>query len=181
MWEELEMEMIFLDEQCKKDWQHQILTLCRNSDQEFIPPLSQRSSTTQGNLIGGGENGIDAYCTEVLRQPILACIEGDMLLGFVSFKENYTPEHYPDTKLPNIYISTLILSPESRGKGLTKKLYTYLFTERFPNRSIYTRTWSTNAAHLKILRNFGFSEILCIPNHRGIGIDTVYYGLEREK
>ncbi len=173
------MDMVFLDEQVKRDWQNQIFALCRNSDREFVPPLSQRSSTTQGSLAGGGENGIEIYCTEVLRQPVLACIEGDKLLGFVSFKENYIPEHYPNAKLPNIYVSTLILSSESRGRGLTKKLYTHLFTEKFPDRSIYTRTWSTNAAHLKILGHFGFSEILCIPNHRGIGIDTVYYGLER--
>lgn len=173
------MEIVFLDEQRKKDWQNQLFDLCRNSDKEFVPPLSQRSSTTQGDLTGGGGNGIEAYCTEVLHQSVLACIEGDQLLGFVSFKENYMPEHIPNAKLPNIYVSTLILSPESRGRGLTKKLYTHLFAERFPDRSIYTRTWSTNAAHLKILMFFGFSELLCIPNHRGVGIATVYYGLER--
>ena len=173
------MDMVFLDEQRKKDWQNQIFALCRNSDKEFVPPLSQRRSTTQGSLAVGGGNSIELYCSEVLHQPVLACIEGDKLLGFVSFKENYIPEHCPNAKLPNIYVSTLILSPESRGRGLTKKLYTYLFKEAFPDRSIYTRTWSTNAAHLKILGYFGFSEILCIPNHRGIGIDTVYYGLKR--
>ena len=110
---------------------------------------------------------------------MLVCIEDSNLLGFVSFKENYIPEHYPNAKLPNIYVSTLILSPESRGRGLTKKLYHHLFSERFPDHSIYTRTWSTNMAHLKILEYFGFSEVLRIPNHRGAGIDTVYFGLQR--
>lgn len=172
------MEIFLLNEQNKKDWQNQLFALCSNSDKEFIPPLSQRNSTTQGDLTGGGGNGIEAYCAEVLRQPILVCVEGKQLLGFVSFKENYIPEHIPNAKLPNIYVSTLILSPESRGRGLTKKLYAHLFAEQFPDRSIYTRTWSTNAAHLKILGDFGFVELLRIANHRGNGIDTVYYGLE---
>lgn len=175
------MEMIFLDDLGKKAWENQIFALCAASDKEFVPPLSQRQSTTQGNLIDTGENSIDAYCTELLHQPIFACIEEKRLLGFVSFKENYIPEHHPSAQLPNLYISTLILSPESRGKGLTKKLYDRLFMEKFPDRNIYTRTWSTNAAHLKILADFGFSEILRIPNHRGVGIDTVYYGLERTR
>ena len=173
------LEFRILTEKEKQNWKDSIFALCQNSDREFVPPLSQRSSTTQATLTGGCENGIASYCDEVLRQPVLACLEEGKLLGFVSFKENYVPEHYPDAKLPNIYLSTLILSPESRGRGLTKKLYNYLFTERFPNHSIYTRTWSTNVAHLKILEYFGFSLVVCIENHRGIGIDTVYYGLPR--
>lgn len=173
------MELVFLDTQMKKIWQEQMFALCRSSDREFVPPLSQRSSTTQKSLAGGDENGIESYCTEVLRQPVLACIEDNKLLGFVSFKENYIPEHCPNATLPNIYVSTLILSPESRGRGLTKKIYTHLFFACFPERSIYTRTWSSNIAHIKILDFFGFSEILRIANHRGEGIDTVYFELKR--
>ncbi len=88
-----------------------------------------------------------------------------MLLGFVSYKENYLPEHYGMAKMPNIYISTLISAPEARGRGLTKTLYRHLFYERFPDRSVYTRTWSQNAAHIKILNGFGFQEVCRIPNH----------------
>jgi L-amino acid N-acyltransferase YncA len=173
------MEILLLDDAGKQKYSEQILSLCQISDGEFVPPLSQRSSTTQATLTGGPSDGVMAYFREVMKQSVLACTENGKLLGFVSFKENYVPEHYPDTKLPNIYVSTLILFADSRGRGLTKKIYSHLFYERFPERSIYTRTWSANAAHIKILDHFGFSECLCIPNHRGIGIDTVYYEIKR--
>jgi len=77
--------------------------------------------------------------------------------------------------LPNIYLSTLILSTESRGKGVTKKLYAHLFNELYPDKSIFTRTWSTNLAHIKILDYFSFEEIARLENDRGNGIDTVYF------
>ena len=173
------MEMIFLDDQGKQQYYEALLQLCKKSDNEFVPPLSQRNSTTQGNLTGGMNSGILAYFQEVMKQSVLVCTENDRLLGFVSFREDYIPEHYPNAKLPNIYVSTLILSADSRGRGLTKQIYQHLFMERFPERSIYTRTWSTNAAHLKILSFFCFSQCMCIPNHRGEGIDTVYYELKR--
>lgn len=173
------MEIILLDQADKAKYGEKLQHLCQDADREFVPPLSQRSSTTQGALQGGGENGITAYFEEMMAQSVLVCLENGTPLGFVSYRENYQPEHYPEAKTPNIYISTLILAPESRGRGLTKDIYRHLFYDRFPERSIYTRTWSTNAAHIKILNYFGFAEILRLPDHRGPGIDTVYYGLKR--
>ena len=76
--------------------------------------------------------------------------------------------------LPNIYISTLLVSPEGRGKGLTSKMYEILFAE-YENANIFTRTWSTNEAHIKILSKFGFEAMLILKNDRGNGIDTIYF------
>ena len=115
-----------------------------------------------------------------MKQKILACVEEGRGLGFVSFKEDYKPEHLQEAALPNIYLSTLILSPQARGKGLTKRIYTLLFDELYARRSIYTRTWSTNAAHIKILGHFGFAEAARIKDHRGPGLDTVYFVKRRE-
>ncbi len=173
------MEILLLDQRGKDHYRNDLLKLCQNADQEFVPPLSQRSSTTQSSLQGGREQGIYAYFDGIMAQPMLACVEDGLLLGFVAYKENYVPEHYASAKLPNIYISTLILAPESRGRGLTKTLYRHLFYERFPACSVYTRTWSQNAAHIKILKGFDFVEVCRIADHRGDGIDTVYYELRR--
>ena len=82
--------------------------------------------------------------------------------------------------MPNIYLSTLVLSAESRGKGITKKLYAHLFNELYPEKNIFTRTWSTNAPHIKILDYFGFDEMVRIKNDRGNGIDTVYFENRRK-
>ncbi len=169
------MEIMLLNQEGKRQYRQRLLALCQKSDKEFVPPLSQRSSTTQSTLQGGGETGILSYFAGIMEQPMLVCVEEDVLLGFVSYKENYVPEHYPDAQLPNIYISTLILAPEARGRGLTKALYRHLFFQRFPDRYVYTRTWSQNAAHIKILSGFDFREVCRILNHRGAGIDTVYF------
>ena len=84
-----------------------------------------------------------------------------------------------DNNLPNIYLSTLMLKSEARGKHLTQKMYDYLFNNLYADRSIFTRTWSTNGAHLRILEKFDFKLIKTIPNDRGVGIDTVYFALKR--
>ena len=76
--------------------------------------------------------------------------------------------------MPNIYISTLLVTPCGRGQGLTRKMYEFLFNE-YKNANVFTRTWSTNEAHIKILLGFGFETIKVLENDRGNGIDTVYF------
>jgi len=43
---------------------------------------------------------------------------------------------------------------------------------------IATRTWSLNSAHIHILEKLGFALVKRLVDHRGPGIDTVYYGKE---
>ena len=93
----------------------------------------------------------------------------------MSFKENYTNDTIKEEGLPNIYLSTLVLKPEAKGKGLTVRMYDFLFLQCYGDRNIYTRTWSTNIAHTKILSKFAFDELARMKDDRGEGIDTVYY------
>lgn len=170
--------MIFtvLTDDQKQQYKNDMLEIMKICDADFVPPLSSRSSTTQSDLKAGeyDENGIAKYYTEMEKQQILAAIEDDgRLLGFVSYKEDYLSDIV--TKTPNIYLSTLMLHPDARGKRLTNRMYEHLFCELYPDRSIFTRTWSTNAVHIKILSNFGISEFHRIKDDRGEGIDTVYF------
>ena len=153
----------------------------RLCDNDFVPPLSARSSTTQKSLVGGKstDEGLISYMTEMLSQVVLGAFDNGNLLGFVSFKENYISDVISGSDLPNIYLSTLMLKSEARGKNLTQKMYDYLFNTLYTDRSIFTRTWSTNIAHLKILEKFNFKLIKTIKNDRGNGIDTVYFALKR--
>lgn len=152
-----------------------LLVLC---DREFVPPISSRTSTTQSNLSQKeAGNGISAYLAALMEQEIACALDGDTLLGFVSYRLNHTCDEIGAGTHPNLYISTLIVSPEARGQGLTKTIYSYLF-EKYASRRIFTRTWSTNLAHIKILEKFGFSEHCRIKNHRGENIDTVYFALK---
>ena len=177
------MRFILFTEEDKKRYGDVILKMLRDGDNDFVPPLSCRSSTTQKELSASaalsGVDGIKLYFDEMIKQNVFACIEGDKLLGFVSFRENYICEQIDETSLPNIYLSTLIVSPEARGRGLTKKMYLSLFDELYAEHNIFTRTWSTNDAHIAILGKFGFCEIARLKNHRGTGIDTVYFAKMR--
>jgi len=93
-------------------------------------------------------------------------------VAFMSFKENYVTDVVTET--PNVYLSTLIVAPEGRGAGLTQKMYEKLFS-LYPECCVFTRTWSTNAAHTKILSRLNFEVLKTVKNDRGEGIDTVYF------
>ena len=150
-------------------------SLLAAADEEFVPPLSSRSSSTQRDLSGGekSSDGISKYFEQLKAQRFAAVYEDGGLIAFVSYKENYTCPEIPQEELPNIYISTLVASPKARGKGVTKALYSKLFAS-YADRNVFTRTWSTNFAHIKILQDFGFETVKVLKNDRGKGIDTVY-------
>ncbi|MBO5452516.1 MAG: GNAT family N-acetyltransferase [Clostridia bacterium] len=167
------MEFIFT-EGCGFDkYSEEILNMLTNADNEFVPPLSSRSSTTQKGFeeqVKG--DGIKLYFEEMKKQKFVIAVENDKVLGFVCYKENLINDYVKNT--PNIYISTLIVSPSSRGKGMTKRMYEALF-EKYKSSYVYTRTWSTNLAHIGILGKFGFETVMVLKNHRGNGIDTVCF------
>lgn len=175
--------MIFtlLTEAQKQKYSDQILAMLAHCDRDFVPPLSTRFSTsdTKFSPTTVTKNGVLAYFKDMIGENILAAIEDDKLLGFVTFKYNLTCKYIAPDTFPNLYICTLLLSPAARGMGLTAKMYAHLFDTLYPTHNLYTRTWSTNAAHIKILDRFGFAVIARIENDRGTGIDTVYFGRKR--
>lgn len=168
------MEFCLLTHSQKVIYRETLLEILRQNDTAFVPPLSCRTGTTQ-TVFGNKEilSGVEDYLNQMLTQQILGVFLEKQLVGFVSYMENRVTAEFD--MLPNLYISTLVLQPETRGMGITKKLYHHLFNEIYPAHSVYTRTWSTNVAHIKILQGFGFGELKRIPNDRGAGIDTVYY------
>lgn len=169
------MKIYFLQDKTDKLFVD-IYSLLEEGDREFFPPLSCRSSTTQKNLTGihKSVNGIKNYFEEMKRQNILVAVEDEKVLGFVSFRENHITDVITDKELPNIYISTLIVSPNARGRGLTRQMYEFLF-DAYKTHNVFTRTWSTNTAHINILSKFGFETFKTIVDDRGKGIDTVYF------
>jgi hypothetical protein len=174
------MEFILFDTQQKQKNAEQIYKMLVDSDKEFIPPLSQRGSTTQSDLSGGSSKGIDEYFNAVMEQELLGFFDDGEFCGVLSFIKDYQNVEIKDMSKPNIYLSTLVITPSCRGKGATKKAYDYAFNTLYPTCNIYTRTWSTNIAHIKILDFFNFSRILIKKNDRGEGIDTIYFELKRK-
>ena len=163
----------------QKENQHKIYDkaydLLVAADNEFVPPLSSRNSSTQrdfSNAVQG--DSITQYFEQLKNQRFAAVFEEGALIAFVSFKENYTCSEISPDELPNIYLSTLVVSPKARGKGVATALYQKLFTE-YEQVNIFTRTWSTNFAHIKILSKYGFEVIKVLNDDRGVGIDTIYF------
>lgn len=175
------MNFTLLTEAQKQEYSDQILALLTHCDRDFVPPLSTRFSTSDTKFSPEtvANNGVLAYFKDMIGESMLAAIEGNRLLGFVTFKRNLTCKYMAPDTFPNLYICTLLLSPAARGMGLTAKMYAHLFDTLYPTHNLYTRTWSSNAAHIKILDRFGFAEIARIENDRGAGIDTVYFGKKR--
>ena len=152
----------------------QILTRCNN---EFVPPLDTRNSTMQSDFskLSELDNNIPyAYFELVKEQNALIVGEDGIVAGFISFRKDVVTETIPSEYLPNIYISTVITDTNFRRQGITKRMYEKLF-EKYSARNIFTRTWSTNLAHTRLLESYGFAEYKRIENDRGDGIDTVYY------
>ena len=171
------MRLKLLNDREKCFYETDILHLLSESDKDFVPPLSYRNSTLDKSFSTSHESksGILNYYEAMKLQEMLAVLDGERFVGFVSFRLDFTNEIISDNDLPNVYISTLILDKKERGKGLTKMMYSHLFFDLYPERTVFTRTWSTNFAHTKILLGFGFSEMERKTDDRGKGIDTVYY------
>ena len=169
------MEIRILEKEKQQSLYDDAYKMLQAADNEFIPPLSSRSSSTQQDFSARAKNNsIEQYFRQLKNQRFAAAFEDGELVAFVSYKENYSCTEISAKELPNIYISTLVVSPKSRGKGVTKALYGRLFS-KYENVNIFTRTWSTNIAHIKILQSYGFEVLKVLENDRGNGIDTVYF------
>ena len=169
------MEMKVFEVLEHTDYLKQVYSLLELGDKEFIPPLSSRGSSTQADLTGSTcADGITDYFNSMASQPVIAAVEDGRCLGFMAFKLDHTCEQIGPDKLPNFYASTCVVHPETRGRGLMRGFYETMI-DLYPHLDLYTRTWHTNYPHLKVLDKLGFSEIARLPNHRGPGMDTVYF------
>ena len=170
------MEICILEKEAQQRIYPHAYKMLEAADHEFVPPISFRSSSTQQDFSCGTKNddGIYQYFEQLKTQRFTAAFEDDGLIGFVSYKENYCCPEIGEKELPNIYISTLVVSPKARGKGVTKALYSKLFA-KYEKANIFTRTWSTNFAHIQILEGYEFSVWKILPNDRGDQIDTIYF------
>lgn len=162
-------------------YENQIWEMLKKADTEFIPPLSSRNSTTQKDLSGSQgsaspEGPID-YFNTMKTQPIIIVLDEatDTVMGFMS----YIPykEFEPSLNMKGaMYASTMVVSPQFRGHHVATTLYSELI-RLAGDKDLALRTWSTNAPHLKVLSNYGFTLEKTLPNDRGEGIDTVYFTL----
>lgn len=170
------MKVKYFDRITNKRQLSDIFALLKLCDAEFIPPLSSRSSTFQSNLESSDAHTPvpTQYFEHIRVQSALIAEEGGHVVAFMAFKKNFVCEEIPPLFTPNIYITTVIVHHDFRNRGITNAFYRKLFS-KFGNYNIFTRTWSTNHSHIRILSSLKFYEHCRKQDDRGPGIDTIYY------
>ena len=167
--------MFVYQKKLQKVYQDDVWEILRASDKEFIPPLSERDSTTQRSFSGekSSKRGLAEYYQQMLRQEFILAIEKEKAVGFLSFIPDYFLQA-GGREFVCDYVTTIVVSHGFRGHGIAGKMYHALFENR-KGRSFATRTWSTNYPHIHLLKKMGFELVDLHPNERGDGIDTAYY------
>ncbi len=171
----------------------QVRDLLITYDDAFIPPLSQRESSTQealGPAAGSGsDHAIDKYLAALSEQHFILALDTDgaedRVAAFLSFRQHYTCRDLGGDRHPCNYVTTVLVDEPYRGLRLTYDLYSELFAfivdEGGILEPVATRTWDSkdaskaNGAHIHILEQLGFSLVKRLRDDRGDGIDTVYY------
>ena len=165
------LEIIMVDElndQQKKD----IFELLKNSDNDFIPPLSARVDTQHKlNKIQNGS--LTKFFEEIIKESFLLLLNNGKVEGFFSFLKDHHLELNEQIVICD-YITVIIIDSKCRNKGYTKKMYNVFLNKR-KGRKVATRTWSLNYAHMHILDTLGFKLVQIDKDDRGVNIHSVYY------
>lgn len=146
------------------------------TDMEFLPPLSSRTSSTQASLSINSTQGttIDPYLVALLPQRAIVATAPDTgeLAAFMSYKPNSALGNHPAG--PGHYVTTTIVSPDHRRRGLAALMYATMMNEaQEAHVPIIARTWSTNYPRLQLAQALGFTVDARVEDDRGPGVDTV--------
>lgn len=177
------MRAVYRGKQLEEWEKRQIWEILCQCDDEFYPRLSARESSSQKNLDHLGDGTPEnvqptSYFAEMILQDFILSYEGDTVTGFMTFKQDYLCEALASFG-KSLYITTVCVRKECRGRGVMNVLYDYMEQEAAKTLGcglISTRTWSLNDAQLHALPNRGYEEICTLPNDRGQGVDTIYFG-----
>lgn len=179
-----ETEILFRDGITDPEEKEQIRRLLQLCDQDFVPPLSGRNSTSQTDwsTVDDTVDGISEYLENICCQHVVLWKEKGVIQSFMTWRDHFNCEYlteYPDC----CYLTTLCINPAFRGQGISERMYELAekdIEEKYPGSEITLRTWSTNQAQDHILPRIGYRLIRRLVNDRGPGIDTVYYVKEKE-
>ncbi|MCT2537132.1 GNAT family N-acetyltransferase [Aquibacillus koreensis] len=167
----------------EKSIRNQIWDILCECDKEFVPPLSARESSTQSTLSSSEGQDIKpfSYFEKMTEQHFILAIdeEKNHVIGFMTFKSNYYTEELKNYS-PSNYITTICIKRDYRNYGITRKLYQFMKDDikqqGLEEPYLTTRTWSSNDAHIHILKSLQFDTVERLKDHRGPGVDTLYFG-----
>ncbi|TCK98141.1 ribosomal protein S18 acetylase RimI-like enzyme [Natranaerovirga hydrolytica] len=172
-------ELEFINQIEDDDIKKQLWEILCECDQEFIPPLSSRDSSSQKELSDLNQSTVKpiSYFEKMMEQKfILVFNKPNEVVAFMTFIHHYSCEELQAIGFSN-YITTICVRKNYRNQGILSKLYDYMeghIEDSYIENYISTRTWSTNVYHLKTLKNRGYEMGTVLKDHRGEGIDTIY-------
>lgn len=160
------------------EWDNVWRILCE-CDNDFLPPLSHRESSTQKELscTTVGKKLPYSYFGDLKKQDFILGYHGSEVICFLSFRKNYICEQLEKFGKSS-YITTVCVRNAYRKQGILKLMYHFLEGEVMQvhlTNKISTRTWSKNTAQIKVLEQFNYNQEAVIENHRGERLHTIYF------
>lgn len=159
------------------DLKEDIWRLLQAVDAEFFPALSARPrGHTPDFSRPRAQAGPLEYCEETLRENVLIARHHGSVVGLLAFEPSRQLAELPQYG-PCVYLTTTAVLPSFRREGVASALNA-AFAELVPafgSPFVVWRTWSTNEALLRIAHRSGFEEVLRQKDHRGPGVDTIYF------
>lgn len=148
------------------------------TDHDFVPPLSQRTPTTLGELRTSRlafALPIEHVEFQLGMHIVFASVDG-RTVGYLSYLPDFRHEVIDELDSA-VLIDTVAVLPGWRRKGVARALYAVAFASEEFERTDHAvlHTWSTNVEHGGLIHRLGFEEIRRIPNERAPGIDTLIY------
>jgi len=145
---------------------------------DFVPPLSSRKGTHDVEFDSSNSAQEPTAYFEVMKeQPLLIAREAGVICAFLSYRHSETYEFIKDW-CPCNFVTTICVKHDYTGRGNGAALYDWILNDLPDDQkcsSVVARTWSTNRKKERLLRRAGFEEIGVSKNHRGAGIDTIYF------
>ena len=169
----------YLGTPARQDDLQAIFDLLCACDQDFVPPLSRRTSSFQKGFDAPlGQDRPYAYFEAMKSQRFAVARDASgRMVAFLTFRPRYTCPELARFGESN-YMTTACVYPEHRGQGLVSRLYDiveYGLPEEQRTDYVTTRTWSTNAIQVHAFGKRGYGIAAVLKDDRGPGVDTLYY------
>lgn len=169
---------VYPSQMLKLQQRNEIYYILNHCDNEFVPSLSSRKSFNQTSFDECNEkSSLQDYFSSLFAddKKFVICYNDNKIVGFISYGIISPLSEYKNL----YYISTVCVLVNYRNQGVASSMYKTLFedTKILNKRGIYTRTWSTNVSHIRLLYSLGFAKIKELVNDRGRGISTIYFAV----
>ncbi len=134
-------------------------------DHEFVPPLSLRP--------GGIYDRVSGTLAKVDSNFLISESNG-RVVGVVGYRKNWNGI---EEVMREAYISFIAVHPGYRGQNIARLLDRALARKLGPDGMTHVNvtTWSTNPGAYRMYQQFGYFVSTTLKDHRGPGVDTIYF------